>query len=419
MSIVTSMPRALARVLLIVAACGCVRPPHPPQPAPDPAFTRARVDSARADSIRAERERREAIRADSTRAALADSIARARADSIARAAARVRVCAGGDLLLSTNLDTTWAVRRGADPFPDPDELLAPLRPLVDDAEMVLLNIEGAIGEGEAPSKCREGSTNCYAFRQPIAVADAIRRIAPDAAVVGNVANNHARDAGDAGLRATVRHLESAGVHVTGSDTLATLIPLMEGDTIAVLGFSTSGGGPDPRDLDAVRRHVARAAAAHDRVVVTMHMGAEGSSAQRTPNATEIFLGSIDRGNSVAFARTAVDAGADLVVGHGPHVMRAGEWRDDALILYSLGNLLTYGPFSLSEPKNRGAIACAVLDASGAVTEAVLRSTVQRAPGVADVDPSGRAAFLVDSLSRLDFPGTGVVVGAEGVLQRAP
>jgi hypothetical protein len=321
----------------------------------------------------------------------------------------VRVCAGGDVTLGTDLDTAW-VRQMTRPrrgprraLPAPATLLAPLRPLVSDADLVLLNIEGAIGEGAVPPKCSPRSRNCYAMRQPVSAAKALREVAPGAAVVGNVANNHAEDAGADGLAATMRHLADAGVLVTGADTLPTLIVTPDEDTIAVLGFSTSRG-PDPRDLDAVRRHVARAAALTPRVVVTMHMGGEGTDAQRTRDTTEIFLG-IDRGNAVAFARAAVDAGASLVVGHGPHVMRAAEWRGRALILYSLGNLLTFGPFSVKEPMNRGAIACAVLDATGGVAGAELRSTMQRAPGIVRPDLSARAAVLVDSLGRLDFPHT--------------
>ncbi len=95
----------------------------------------------------------------------------------------------------------------------------------------------------------------------------------------------------------------------------------------------------------------------------------------------------------------------MVVGHGPHVLRAHEWRGHSLVLYSLGNLLTYGPFNLREPRDRGAIACATLDENGAVEAAELRSTWQRPPGLVAPDPTGRAAALVDSLSRLDFPAT--------------
>jgi len=323
----------------------------------------------------------------------------------------VRLCAGGDVMLGTNLDTSWAGRaaarlgRSVPALPDADRLLEPLRPLVRDADVILLNIEGAIGEGNAPPKCRPGSRSCYAFRQPAQAAGALRGLSYRATVVGNVANNHALDAGDEGLAATVDHLETADVRITGTDTLATVAVTELGDTVAILGFSTAQSGPDPRDLGAVARHVARARASYGRVAVTMHMGAEGAAAQRTRDETESYLGE-DRGNAVAFAHAAIDAGASAVIGHGPHVMRAAEWRNGALILYSLGNLLTYGPFNLSEPLNRGAIACVDLAPEGGVSAAVVRSTVQQRPGVVFADPTGRAAWLVDSLSALDFPTTG-------------
>ncbi|HSG81289.1 MAG TPA: CapA family protein [Gemmatimonadota bacterium] len=334
----------------------------------------------------------------------------------------IRICAGGDLLLGNNLDTLWAARSSSrvgfrvPPFPDPDSLLAPLRPLVNDADVILLNIEGAIGEGPAPRKCREGSTTCYAFRQPSYVTGAIRRFAGDAEAVGNVANNHASDAGPDGWHTGIGHLRDAAVHVTGADTLATVIVTPDGDTLAVLGFSTFVSGPDARQLRAVRRHVARAFARYGRVVVSVHMGGEGRDAQRTRDVTERFLGE-DRGNPVAFARVAAESGASLVIGHGPHVLRAAEWRGDALVFYSLGNLLTYGPFNFRQPMDKGGFACATLDRAGRVLEASFRSTYQVQPGLAYPDAQERGAALVDSLGRLDFPVTGGRVSADGHVKR--
>jgi hypothetical protein len=323
------------------------------------------------------------------------------------------MCAGGDVMLGNNLDSTWALRtygRYGDGalLPDPEALVAPLGPLVADADVVFVNVEGAIGDGPAPPKCRPGSTRCYAFRQDVRAATALRRLAPEAVVVGNVANNHAMDASAAGFVETVDHLRAAGVRVTGADTLPTLLPLAWGDTLAVLGFSTFSAGPDARDLAGVRRLVARAAARYDVVVVSVHMGAEGVSAQRTRDVTETFAGE-DRGNPVAFAETAVDAGASVVFGHGPHVLRAMEWRGDALVVYSLGNLLTHGPFSLEEPLNRGAFVCVRFGSRGGVVQADVRSTRQSRPGIVVPDSTSRAAVLVDSLSALDFPMTGVQV----------
>ncbi len=333
----------------------------------------------------------------------------------------LRVCAGGDVTLGTNLDSAWVARAaprsgpGARILIAPDTQLAPIRVLVAGADVVLLNIEGAIGEGPAPRKCRLGSTVCYAMRSPIDAADAIRRLAGDGVAVGNLANNHARDAGTAGLGVTHDHLTAAGVYVTGADTLATVVRTTGGDTVAVLGFS-SHAGPDMRDLDGVRRHVSRAAAQYARVVVTAHLGAEGRGAMRTRDTVERFVGEV-RGNSVAFARTAVEAGADLVVGHGPHVLRALEWRGDALVAYSLGNLVTYGPFSVAEPSNRGAMLCVAFGAAGTVREARFLPTQQRTAGFVAPDGSMRGAALADSLGRLDFPATRAAVARDGWVTR--
>ena len=340
-----------------------------------------------------------------------------------RAAARVRICAGGDVTLGTNLDTSWTkyaskkLKRAVTALPSPDSLLMPLRPLVADADVVLLNVEGAVGEGEASiDKCATATSGCYALRMPLAAARAIRRVNAHAIVVANLANNHARDAGADGLVETVRALREAGVVVTGLDTLATVVATPTGDTVAFVGFATSGGLTDLRDLDAVKRHVTRAAAANRRVVVTMHLGAEGVTAQRTRDSTERYLNA-SRGNPVAFAKTSTDAGAQLVIGHGPHVVRAVEWRNDALVLYSLGNLVTYGPFSHREPMRRGVIACATVDGLGGIHDAVMRATMQRAPGHVRADRSRRALHLADSLSGLDFPATGARIARDGTVGR--
>ena len=337
--------------------------------------------------------------------------------------APIRLCAGGDVTLGTNLDTLWAKKAASILRAEfrqsnaPQALLAPLKPLFADADVVLINVEGAIGAGAAPRKCAKRAQNCFAFRQPVATARALRALSDSAIVVGNVANNHARDAGDDGFMTSVAHLTRAGVLVTGADTLATPVVTRRGDTIAVLGFYTSSDSPDARDLDAVRRHVRRAVDRWGTVIVTMHLGAEGPTAQRTRDSTELFLGTIDRGNPIAFADAALENGATMVIGHGPHVLRAAEWRDDRLVLYSLGNLLTYGPFRLMEPMNRGVVACAEIDSARHVRRAWLRPTMQLAPGVLRVDSTARAAALIDSLSALDFPITGAMVGPDGVLRR--
>lgn len=335
----------------------------------------------------------------------------------------VRVCAGGDVTLGTNLDTNWAVGRwvGSErvaALPDPVALLRPLRPLVGDADVVLINVEGAIGDAPAPRKCRPGSTLCYAMRQPPGTEVALRGLNDSAVIVGNVANNHSHDAGAAGFAETLRRLRDAGVLATGADTMATAVPVGGGDTIAVLGFSPWSIAA-VTDLEAVRRHVKRAASRYGRVVVTMHIGAEGALARHTGDGVERFAGE-NRGNSVAFSRAAVESGASLVVGHGPHVLRAMEWNGQALVAHSLGNLVTYGPFNHSGYNDHGAVLCATLARDGAVRDASLRATHQRTPGIVGPDPDRSGVADIAELSAQDFPATGVRVAPSGeVLPRTP
>ena len=141
----------------------------------------------------------------------------------------MRVCAGGDVTLGVNGDTITRKGKTVRPrvWPAPDSLLAPIAPLFADADVVLLNLEGAIGDGPA-SKCAKASKTCYGLRMPAAAAPAVRAINARAVVVGNVANNHAHDAGDDGFAETRRRLDSAGVLVTGADSDATIVVTARG-----------------------------------------------------------------------------------------------------------------------------------------------------------------------------------------------
>jgi hypothetical protein len=319
----------------------------------------------------------------------------------ARAQGDVRVCAGGDVTLGVNGDTIHRKgnRAARAAWPAPTALVAPLVPLFGDADIALVNVEGAVGDGPA-DKCAGRSQHCFGLRMPASAAPALRGLLEYGAVIANVANNHAHDAGDAGFDETLHLLREAGVLVTGADSEPTLAITARGDTVAFLGFAASPP-MDVRDLALVRRAVARAAAITPRVVVTMHLGAEGATAQRTRDANERFVGE-ERGDPVAFARAAVESGATLVVGHGPHVVRGIAWMNGALVIYSLGNLVNAGPFSMRPPNDRGLVACADLGVDGKVVRAVLRPTRQTGAGDTKPDIAARAVVLADSLGRLDF-----------------
>ena len=106
------------------------------------------------------------------------------------------------------------------------------------------------------------------------------------------------------------------------------------------------------------------AAGADVVIFSFHGGAEGSKSTACPRKTGACLGR-KRGNVKALARAAVDAGADVVIGHGPHVLRAMELYKGKLIAYSLGNFCGYRAFSVRSIYSRtSAILDIVIDEVG-------------------------------------------------------
>ncbi len=176
-------------------------------------------------------------------------------------------------------------------------------------------------------------------------------------------------------------------------------------------------GPQPlTDLPAARKLVRKAARNHDVVIVTMHGGAEGTDHQRVKAGTETYLGE-NRGNLVAFSHAVVDAGADLVVGHGPHVLRGMEWYKKRLIAYSLGNFAGYKVFALGGALSTSAILRVTLRADGSFENGLIVPTRLVGAGTPALDPAETAHGVVRELSRADFGPRAVEVTRTGVLRR--
>lgn len=263
-----------------------------------------------------------------------------------------------------------------------------------DADLTIGNLEGALTQRPS-AKCGVGGPNCFVFRIPPAYAGVLKRAGFD---VLNVANNHAQDAGFAGFRDTQRELGQRGLRSTGAPGSIAYLR-RNGLRVAVVGFAADRGGNRVQDLPRAKALVARADRRADVVIVTFHGGAEGASAQRTPWGTETFLGG-DRGNLRRFGRVVVDAGADLVVGHGPHVLRGMEFRGGRLIAYSLGNFVGYRAFNLGGPNGVSAVLRATLDGRGCLVGARIAPVRVRPPG--RPFPGGPAVRSVRTLSQLDF-----------------
>ena len=278
-------------------------------------------------------------------------------------------------------------------------------------DVVLGNLEGTLSTGGA-SKCGKGSTNCFAFQTPPSYARWLRQAG---FTVMNLANNHAFDFGAGGLEQTRAALDRVGLLSTGRPGQITVQRV--GDIrVALVGFAPYPWAQSLTDIAAAKRLVRKAARQADVVLVTMHAGAEGTSRQHVTRRTELFLGE-NRGNPARFAHAVVDAGADLVVGHGPHVLRGMEWYRGRLIAYSLGNFAGYKVFSLGGPLSTSGILRVTLRGDGKFETGRLVATHLAGSGLPAIDPSEAAHGLVRTLSREDFGARAVKVSADGILSR--
>jgi hypothetical protein len=278
-------------------------------------------------------------------------------------------------------------------------------------DVVLGNLEGTLSTGGA-SKCGTGSTNCFAFQTPPSYARWLRQAG---FTVMNLANNHAFDFGAGGLEQTRAALDRVGLLSTGRPGQITLQRV--GDIrVALVGFAPYRWAQSLTDIAAAKRLVRKASRQADVVVVTMHAGAEGTSRQHVTRRTELFLGE-NRGNPARFAHAVVDAGADLVVGHGPHVLRGMEWYRGRLIAYSLGNFAGYKVFSLGGPLSTSGILRVTLRGDGKFETGRLVATRLAGSGLPAIDADETAHGVVRTLSREDFGAHAVKVSTDGILSR--
>lgn len=323
----------------------------------------------------------------------------------------ITIAAGGDIMLGS-------------PVPRPDRMppndgadsLKAVSPIFQKADIAFGNMEGPIIDNGVSGKCGAGSANCFAFRMPTRYAKYLQEAGFD---ILSVANNHAGDFGEAGRASTRKVLEELGIKHCGTnkEDLSMAILEAKGKKIAFVGFAHNSTNPNVNDLDLARTLVERATKKADIVVVSFHGGAEGSNNTHVPQRTEIFFGEA-RGNLPAFAKTVIDAGADLVLGHGPHVLRGMEIYKDRLIAYSLGNFATYGQFQLAGATAETMVLEVTIDAEGKFVSGKINPFVLRERGILTADPTKSAISTVRNLSKSDFPNSAPNIADDGTITKA-
>jgi len=314
----------------------------------------------------------------------------------------------GDMMLGTDYPQ--------DHLPDDDGagFLAVVTPIIASADLSFGNLEGVLVDGGMPAKQCRNPNACYLFRSPTRYAQHFVNAGFDAL---SLANNHARDFGEDGRSSSMRALSDAGIAHSGR--MGDFGSLQSrGLTVGFIAFSVTRNSNLLHDYALAAQTVAALAMQHDLVVVSFHGGAEGRNTTRIPFAEEEYFGE-PRGDVVRFARSMVDAGADFVFGHGPHVVRGMERYKDRLIAYSLGNFATYYGISVSGIKGIAPILMVTVDQQGRFVSGHLYSTVQVRPGGPQLDPEQSVLTLVRDLSNADFGRTGLRFDANGNISRAP
>jgi len=317
---------------------------------------------------------------------------------------RISIAAVGDMMIGTDYPQ--------DHLPDDDGVgfLAAVTPVIAAADIAIGNLEGVLVDGGEPGKKCSNPAACYLFRSPTRYAEHYRKAGFDAL---SLANNHARDFGEEGRSNSMDALRAADITHSGRE--GTTAILRRGDIfVAFLAFAVTKNSNMLLDYELAFEMIAAHAEEHDIVIVSFHGGAEGVDVTHIPFAEEEYYDE-PRGDVVWFARGAVDAGADLVVGHGPHVVRGMERYKERLIAYSLGNFATYYGISVAGIKGIAPILSVTLDGNGKFIAGQITSTVQLRPAGPSIDDKQRALNLLRGLSIDDFSNPGIRFMPDGKL----
>ncbi|MEU7934573.1 CapA family protein [Micromonospora echinofusca] len=279
------------------------------------------------------------------------------------------------------------------------------------ADLVMGNLEEPLTVDTGTGKCGPNSTRCFQFRAPPEYAAHLRDAGFD---LLNQANNHGYDFGPKGYENTQKALEKYELAHTGAPDQITVIDV-KGVKVAVAGFSSYVWSNSLTDIAAAKKVITKAAGMADIVVVQVHMGGEGSEKTRVRPGTEMFLGE-NRGDPVKFSKAMIDAGADLIVGHGPHVLRGMEFYKGRLIAYSLGNFAGGGN-SLSNAGRLGwgGVLKVSLNPDGSWAGGSFVSTYMNSIGKPTMDRDDRGLGLLKQLTKSDFPETGARFDDSGAI----
>ena len=315
--------------------------------------------------------------------------------------ATVSIKAVGDIIPGTNFPYNKLPE-------NKERLFESVKPQLKGADILFGNFESTMTDYPYSSKGRGGGM-LFAFRTPPSYAKLLKDAGFD---ILNIANNHSYDFNEQGFKDTIKNIDSNGMKSVGKRDQI-VYQNVKGVNVAFIGFSNYGEVHNSLlELKAGAEIVKKAKQKADIVVISVHAGAEGTGALNVRNKNEFFYGE-NRGNMVLFSRTMIDAGADLILGHGPHVTRALELYKGKLIAYSLGNFMGYRTLSTAAELGQSLILDVKMTPQGDFVSGKIIPIELDSRGIPSVDHDFRSVGLIRRLTKSDFPNTPLTIDDKG------
>lgn len=318
----------------------------------------------------------------------------------------ITVIGVGDIMLGTNYPSS---PNYLPPNNNCKPLLADVVDVLRDADLTFGNNEGTYSDKPNYANPCGNSNYCYRFSMPEKYVNCLVDAGFD---VVSIANNHMGDLGNWGRENTVKVLEEAGLHFAGLQTHPTDTFTLNGIKYGFCGFAPNQGTCKITDYALLKRTVKKLKEECQIVIVSFHGGAEGSKHEHLTRKTETYLGA-NRGNVYKFAHTAIDAGADIIFGQGPHVTRAIEVYKNRFIAYSSGNFCTYKRFNLRGVNGIAPIIKLYIDGNGKFIKGKITATYQNKQTGTHIDPNNRVITRMQQLVKQDIPESVIEIKNNG------
>lgn len=319
---------------------------------------------------------------------------------------RVTITGVGDIMLGTSFPS----ERYLPPHDNPLLLLDDLADTLALSDVTFGNLEGSfLDKGEPVKKCKD-STICYLFRMPERYAGTLSSAGFDFL---SLANNHFGDFGYPSRKRTMELLDSLQIRYGG--LIEYPLSYLRKDSLlyGFCAFAPNAGTVSITSIPEAEAIVRKLADTCDIVIVSFHGGAEGADYQHITRDYETYH-TENRGNVYNFAHRMIDAGADVIFGHGPHITRAVEVYKERFIAYSLGNFCTYGRFNLSGPNGIAPVVRLDVDSTGKFLSGKIIPVYQSySSGGVRIDPDRRVIHKIRELTSADFPESVISINENG------